>query len=94
MLDIEVCEMPGEFVNGVKGKPGYEREYFRVIRGPATLDNIDTPIHQMPIVAEGFPQTIAVWVESMGLTWRDCPGMLFAGYYVDPEGNCYYPSTV
>jgi hypothetical protein len=65
------------------------------LHGPLTLDNFETPIHELPIILRDANQAgLHNQAVKKRLQFRSKPEMLFGGYYVDDspehEGECYY----
>lgn len=83
----------GGFVLSVRKAKRHEAETFRVVRGPRNFVNQDVPMQQLPIAFRGLPDQVAFDVLIKGLRWQSDYKMLFGGYYVAKNGECYFPMT-
>jgi len=55
----------------------------------------DTPYYEMPVEMEGNHKEINEYCESKGYKWKEEIGLMFGGYWVDPETlNCYIPMQI
>jgi hypothetical protein len=57
-----------------------------------TLDLIDVPLLQRPVVFKGSDVQCSIYAAHKGYKWKNDRNLLFKGYFVDTNGNCLMPT--